>query len=259
MIIAPGPFRGDSYRKTSKIRENPIGYSRSKNFYEKDQLMTKTGQNNGKKRECVMDDRLIAHNKRLKNEAFYVIENLNLMSLWKEVGGDPYLVGAFAYDLALSPDIDIEIYCETPRIDNGFRILNACARQPGCRAARFRNEMDGPDQGYYWQVQYQQPEGQLWKVDMWSIRVDHPGPTSRDMIAPIRHALDREKRSIILELKQAVTNDPNVTCPSIFLYQAVLADSIRNYDGLLDWLSNHNVEGINDWRQWLPNKKLSQG
>lgn len=206
-----------------------------------------------------MDNGLIEHSKRLKIEALRVIEYLNLMSLWRDAGGDPFLVGALAYDLALSPDIDIEIYCETPRIEDGFRILNACAHQPGCRAARYRNEIEGPDQGYYWQVLYQQPGWQLWKIDMWSVRIDHPGPTSQDMIAPMQQALDMEKRQIILTLKQAVADDTNVTCPSIFLYQAVLADGIRNYDALLDWLSNHNVEGMNDWRQWLPNRKLSQG
>lgn len=206
-----------------------------------------------------MDDGLIEHSKRLKIEALHVIENLNLIPLWKDAGGDPYLVGAVAYDLALSPDIDMEIFCKIPRIEDGFRILNTCAHQPGCRAARFRNEMDGPDQGYYWQIRYQQPEGRFWKIDMWSVRIDHPGPTSRDMITPMRQALDRERRQIILTLKQAVADDPNVTCPSIFLYQAVLADCVRNYDELLNWLSNHSVEGINDWHQWLPNRKLSQG
>lgn len=206
-----------------------------------------------------MDDILIEHSKRLKIEALHVVENLNLISLWKEVGGDPYLVGALAYDLALSPDIDMEIFCDIPRIDDGFKILNACAHQPGCRAARFRNAMDGPDQGYYWQIRYQQPNGRLWKIDMWSVQLDHPGPTSRDMIAPIQQALDREKRQTILTLKHAASDDPNVTCPSIFLYQAVLADGVRNYDDLLDWIYSHNVEGINDWRQWLPDRKLSQG
>lgn len=205
-----------------------------------------------------MDNLIIENSIKIKSEALLVIEKLNLMSLWKEVGGNPYLVGALAYDLALSPDIDMEIFCAIPRINDGFRILNACAHQPGCRATSFRNEMDGPDQGYYWQVRYQQPDGRLWKIDMWSVRVDHPGPTSRDMIAPMRQALDREKRQRILTLKQAVADEPNLSCPSIFIYQAVLEGNIRNYDDLLDWLSNHNTVGINDWRQWLPDGELSQ-
>jgi len=205
-----------------------------------------------------MDNVLIEYSRRLKIEALNVIENLNLMSFWKEAGGDPYLVGALAYDLALLPDIDIEIFCEIPRIDDGFRILNVCAHQPGCLRTHFSNKLDEPDQGYYWQVRYQQPNGHLWNVDMWSMRFDHPGPTSRDMIKPMQQALDRDKRQTILTLKHAVKDDPNVTCPSIFLYQAVLADSVHNYDELLDWLSKHCVEGINDWRKWLPNRKLSQ-
>ncbi len=199
-----------------------------------------------------MNDVLIEYSMNLKNEALQVIERLNLVSLWQQAGGEPYLVGAFAYDLILSPDIDMDIFYENPKIDDGFRVLNACAHQPGCQATRFSNQMDAPDQGYYWQVRYQQPEGQLWKIDMWSVRMDHPGPTSRDMIAPMLQVLDRERRQTILKLKQAVANDPNVTFPSIFLYQAVLGDGIHKYEDLLVWLSNHDTTGINDWREWLP-------
>lgn len=206
-----------------------------------------------------MNEELINYNKKLKIEAHKVIKSLNLMTLWRQAGGDPYLVGALAYYLALSPDIDMEIFCENPKIDDGFKVLNSCAHEPGCLEVSFRNELEGPDQGYYWQVKYQHPNGHLWKIDMWSVRLDHPGPTSRDMIAPMRQALDKEKRQVILSIKQAVIKDPNVACPSIFLYQAVLADAVRNYKDLLSWLSNHDIKGINDWRQWLIEEKLSQG
>jgi len=206
-----------------------------------------------------MNETLINHSKKLNIEAHKVLESLNLISLWRKAGGNPFIVGALAYDLALSPDIDMEIFCENPKIEDGFRILNICAHQPGCLAARFRNEMDEPDQGYYWQIKYQQPDGYLWKIDMWSIHLDHTGPTSQDMIVPMNQALGKEKRQIILSLKQALINDKNVTCPSIFIYQAVLADGIHKYEDLLIWLSDHDTTGINDWRQWLPEGNLTQG
>lgn len=202
---------------------------------------------------------LINQSTKLKIEAQTILESLNLMSLWREVGGHPYLVGALAYDLAITPDIDMEIFCENPKIEDGFRIIYSCATQPGCLATRFRNEMNEPDQGYYWQIKYQQINGFLWNIDMWSVGLDHPGPTSQDMISPMRRALNTEKRQIILGLKQAVSNDPDVTCPSIYLYQAVLADGIHTYEHLLVWLSNHNINGINDWRQWFLKDSLSQG
>jgi hypothetical protein len=145
----------------------------------------------------------------------------------------------------------MEIFCDNPTIDQGFKILKTCAHNPRCQATRFSNQMDAPDQGYYWQVRYQQPNGHLWKIDMWSVRLDHPGPTNRDMIVPIRRALSNEKRKTILALKEAIINDPEITCPSIYLYQAVLADGVQEVQDLLIWLSNRDTSGINDWRKWL--------
>jgi hypothetical protein len=165
--------------------------------------------------------------------------------------GQAFLIGALAYRLALAPDIDLEIFCEHPTIEAGFDVLKSCALKSGCLSTRFRNEMAGIDQGYYWQVQYQQKLGLLWKIDMWSISVNHPGPTSRDMIAPMQKALNEESRKIILNLKHAIRNDPQTQCPSIDLYQAVLADGVRTYSDLKAWLSLHISEKINDWRKWL--------
>lgn len=198
-----------------------------------------------------MEIKLLKFSQSLRKDANAVLDALDLFSLWEKQGGQPFLVGALAYGLALAPDIDLEIFCEHPTIEAGFSVLKSCALNSGCRSTRFRNEMAGPDQGYYWQVQYQQEHGRLWKIDMWSIHVNHPGPTSRDMIAPMEKVLNEESRKIILNLKQAICNDPHTQCPSIDLYQAVLADGIRTYRELKTWLSLHKSEKINDWRKWL--------
>lgn len=187
----------------------------------------------------------------LRRQADAILSTLNLFPLWEALGGEPYLVGALAYGLALAPDIDMEIYCAEPTLAQGFEVLKACTSTAGIRAARFRNEMDGPDQGYYWRVDYKSEDGTFWKVDMWSVSHDHPGPTSREMIAPMLNALDDEKRAAILGLKVAVRDKPNLTCPSIYLYQAVLVGGVRDLAGLQDWLQGRDTTAINDWREWL--------
>ena len=187
----------------------------------------------------------------LRRQADAILSALNLFPLWEAQGGEPHLVGALAYGLALAPDIDMEIYFNAPTLAQGFEVLKACAGTPGIRAARFRNEMNGPDQGYYWRVDYRDEDGTLWKVDMWSLSHDHPGPTSREMIAPLLNALDDEKRGAMLQLKAAVRGEPNLTCPSIYLYQAVLAGGVRDLAGLQDWLQGRDTTAINDWREWL--------
>ncbi|MFN2302361.1 MAG: hypothetical protein ACK2TV_01390, partial [Anaerolineales bacterium] len=148
-------------------------------------------------------------------------------------------------------DIDLEIFCNHPTIEAGFDVLQHCAKKPGCLASRFRNEMAGPDQGYYWQVQYRQANGLLWKIDMWSVHVDHPGPTSRDMIEPMLRILNQDNRNIILNLKHDLQNDPQTECASIDLYQAVLADGVSSFEELKIWMKSHQYSKINDWRHWL--------
>jgi hypothetical protein len=204
---------------------------------------------------------LFEYSQYLQNEAAVVLESLDLLSLWQKQCGQPFLVGALAYGLALAPDIDLEIFCSHPTIEAGFDVLKSCAVKPGCLATRFRNEMAGPDQGYYWQVQYQKERGLIWKIDMWSFHMDHPGPTSREMIAPMGQVLNDENKKVILYLKHAILKDPDTQCASIDLYQAVLADGVRSFEELKTWLTTHKPEKINDWRRWLmkPDSKLATG
>lgn len=198
-----------------------------------------------------METNLLLYSQSLQQQAAAILTRLRLFPLWQEQGGQPYLVGALAYGLALAPDIDMEIYFDTPTPAQGFEVLRACANTPGVRAARFRNEIDGPDQGYYWRVDYQAEDGTLWKIDMWSAAQNHPGPTSRDLVAPLRAALDDEKRRIILQLKAALRDDPTLACPSIYLYQAVLSSGVRDLPALQAWLDGRDTTAINDWRDWL--------
>ena len=203
---------------------------------------------------------LLSLSQSRQHQADAILSRLGLFPLWKAQGGEPVLVGALSYGLALAPDIDMEVFFDTPTLAQGFAVLAAVAEIPGVRACRFRNEMDGPDQGFYWRIDTQAEDGTLWKVDMWSLAHKHPptkgvggrpGPTSRDMIEPMRRALDAEKREVILRLKTAIRDDPDLTCPSIYLYQAVIAGTVRDLPGLRNWLHGRDTTAINDWRAWL--------
>jgi len=176
-----------------------------------------------------------------------ILEDLKLLELWRQFG-EPYLVGAMTYRLMVAPDIDIEIYCPgNPRIEDGFEVLKACACNSRVRRARFSNHMDDADQGYYWMLRYDVPGGEQWKIDMWSMRFDHPGPTSCKLVEPLCRVLTDEARVIILTLKKALLAEPGLACPSIFIYQAVLEGGVNSLDEFLGWRKSHPWQGLTHW------------
>jgi hypothetical protein len=179
--------------------------------------------------------------------ARYILSQLQLMERWSKFG-NPVLVGAVAYGLVVAADIDIEIYCAEPKIEDGFEVLRACALHPRVRKARFANALNGPDMGLYWQLRYYHDDGEEWKIDMWSISHDHPVPTSAALVASMRQALTDETRQAILELKTQQLLDPLLKCDSIYVYRAVLEDGIRNYEQFRIWLKHNKTDGLTNWK-----------
>src|SRR5438128_1925973 len=160
-----------------------------------------------------MNDVLDRAEQRLR-QAHEILTQLQLLERWQAFG-TPVLIGAVAYGLAMAPDIDIEIYCDVPRIEDGFVVLRDCALHPNVRKARFGNYLDEADEGLYWRLIYRTDDGTDWKIDMWSMRYDHPGPCARDLVEPLRQALTPETRPVILELKAQMQDGLAPHHPSI--------------------------------------------
>ena len=127
------------------------------------------------------------------------------------------------------------MYCDEPRIEDGFEILRDCSVQyPRVKKARFANELEGPDQGLYWQLRYLHDDGQLWKIDMWSLRRDHPGPVARDRVEPMRAALTDERRRVILEIKEQIVMR-GLSYQSVHVYRAVIDAGVRSMEEFESW------------------------
>ncbi len=184
-------------------------------------------------------------NKRLKI-AKEILGDLKLLNLWSKFG-EPVVVGAVAYDLVAAPDIDMEIYCDDLKIKHGFKVLELCALNPNVKSEKFGNHLDSPDQGLYWQLRYMHNKEE-WKIDMWSVSNDHPGPLGRDLIIPMKDALTDEMRRIILQIKEKIIQDPVLSCPSIYLYKAVFDDNVRTIEQLKEWLKHNSTEELTNWK-----------
>ncbi|MCP4642189.1 MAG: hypothetical protein GY851_17225 [bacterium] len=193
-----------------------------------------------------------AEQRRLTAEG--ILEDLELLKRWERYG-TPFVVGAVAYDLVVSPDIDLEVYCPGLHVDHGFEVLRECARHPSVTETRFVDCLDKTDNGYYWQIECRGCDGQVWKIDTWSVEADYALPASRDLVEPMRAALTDDTRAAILGLKEARQDDPALTCLSVDLYRAVIDDGVRSRDDLDRWLRENATDGLSDWKPGTHTRK----
>ncbi len=185
-----------------------------------------------------------------KRIAECILGELDLMNRWNRFG-TCNVVGAVAYNLVVAPDIDMEIFCPAPRIEDGFEVLKACAIHPRVVRARFWNALGPPHFGLYWRIDYDY-EGEHWKIDMWSMAESYSEPCGTHLTEPMRRALTREYRETILRLKEAVRADDTLECPSIQIYRAVLDDDVATFEELRGWLPRHPLTGV--VTGWKPGK-----
>jgi hypothetical protein len=182
-----------------------------------------------------------------REKALALIEDLELVRRWSEVGRVE-LVGAVVYDLVVSADIDMEVFTHgTPRIRDGFRVLAELAEHPRVTKARFRNALGSADQGLYWQLRCRDDEGDEWKVDIWTLDEDHPGPLSTSLVEPMRAAVGVEQRTHILTLKEARIAGAMRGVASIDIYRAVLDGGVTTPEELQSFLGPDYTPSLTPW------------
>lgn len=182
-----------------------------------------------------------------REKAIRVIEKLDLLTRWSRFGR-PVLVGAIRYGLMVTRDIDLEIYTDDPRIEHGFEAMSEVACLPGVRQVNFSNELEGPDQGLYWQIRFRDETGDVWNVDNWFVGNDHPHAHWGDKFADaMQKALTDETRRAILEIKEATLGEAGIR--GIDVYRAVLEGGVRTVSEFRGWLKDNKSAGI---ILWLP-------
>lgn len=176
-----------------------------------------------------------------------ILADLDLLRKWERFGR-PVVVGALAYDLVVSPDIDLEIFCPNLKVEHGFQVLGECALNPRVTKARFSNELAGRDRALYWQLRYAHTDGVEWQIDMWSATEDYDLPRSEHLVARMQAALTPDTRDAILNLKERRAQDTELQCPSVDLYRAVLDDEVRTSEELRAWLASHDTGRLSGWK-----------
>ncbi len=188
---------------------------------------------------------LLDRSRKQGRRAREILARLELIEGWSRFGR-PVLVGAVAHDLALDPDIDLEIYCPRLEPEHGFTVLARAARVPGVLETLYQDHRGGPDGALYWRIRYRDGDGTDWKVDMWSAPDDYALARGETLVGPLARALTPEIRLAILGLKQWRAATGTVLL-SIDLYRAVVDGGVRDPDGLTAWLARNETGVLTDW------------
>ncbi len=190
---------------------------------------------------------VIQRSEQRRHTAEAILHDLDLMNRWRRFGR-PVLVGALAIDVAVAPDIDMEIYCPDLKIEHGFQVISECAMNPRVTSAQFINALNTPDKALYWQLHYCDEAGIDWKVDMWSAPEDYALPRGEHFVQPMKAALTPETRMAILTLKEARAAGELPMFLSVDLYRAVIEGGVRTPDQWRKWQQTHETGVLTDWK-----------
>ncbi|MCB2228033.1 MAG: hypothetical protein KQH53_15240 [Desulfarculaceae bacterium] len=192
------------------------------------------------------EQELLAKATELQARGWEVLSRLGLRERWARVGR-PVLVGSLRFGLMRHPNLDLEIYTETPRMADGFAVISELAQVPGVRSVFFLNAMDTPDQGLYWRVDYEDERGDLWDIDNWLVAHDHPNAGLADGLAAALEAkLTDEHRLAVLAIKSAQERANKAR--GVDIYKAVMTAGVTTPEEFEQWRAANPPAEIETWQ-----------
>ena len=97
-----------------------------------------------------------------------------------------------------------------------------------------------------WHAWFQEPEGELWQIDMIHIRKGSRYDGYFEKVAKrIAAVLTDETRRAILQLKFETPATEKVM--GVEYYQAVIRDGVRSYAEFEEWRKQYPVTGVVEW------------
>ena len=181
--------------------------------------------------------------KRAKN----IIEETNIINIWKSIGAEINLGGSLRMGLLLKhKDIDFHIYTTQLNIYDSFKAIAQLAQSPSITKIEYNNLIDTEEHCIEWHAWYIDKDNDLWQIDMIHIlkgsRYDGYFEKVADNICA---ALTPEKKLAILTLKNETPDTEKIM--GIEYYQAVIENGIDNYSDFIEWRKKHPANGIVNW------------
>ena len=185
--------------------------------------------------------------KRNQERAWEVIRQTDIINIWKSVGAEINLVGSLNMGLLMKHKyIDFHIYTSPFRISDSFQAMARLAENPLIKRIEYGNSLDTEEQCVEWHAWFQDPDNELWQIDMIHIvKGSRYDGYFEKMAERITAVLTDETRQAILKLKYETPD--TVKIMGVEYYQAVIQDGVRTYAELEDWKKQHPVTGVIEW------------
>lgn len=180
---------------------------------------------------------LLTTSENYKRDATALLEKTALIRLLRKYGR-VQLIGGYALDLLVSPDIDITVVDSRMTRAKALRLFDAIVKQGRFEGHMFNDNVKRRDarfpRGYY--IGLKRPYAdKRWKIDVWCL-------TSKNregdrVMRYVGSRLTRANRLAILKLK-AYKYRRGLGFPSTVIYDAVLADGVTSIRDLKAFLKS---------------------
>ena len=171
--------------------------------------------------------------KRNQERAWEVIRQTDIINIWKSVGAEINLVGSLNMGLLMKhKDIDFHIYTSPFRISDSFQAMARLAENPLIKRIEYGNSLDTEERCVEWHAWFQDPNNELWQIDMIHI------------VKGSRYDGYFEKMA---ERKLKYETPDTAKIMGVEYYLAVIQDGVRTYAELEDWKKQHPVTGVIEW------------
>mgnify|MGYP000037782347 FL=1 len=185
--------------------------------------------------------------RRNQQKAWEIIEKVNVIPIWERIGAENNLGGSLSTGILMTHrDIDFHIYTSPLELSDSFRAMAKLAENPSVKKIECANLLHTVEECVEWHAWFQEPEGELWQIDMIHIRKGSRYDGYFEKVAErISSVLTDEIKRTILQLKNETPESEKIM--GVEYYQAVIRDGVRTYAGFEEWRKEHPVGGVLEW------------
>ena len=182
-----------------------------------------------------------------QQRAWKVVEDSGVIPAWESIGAEINLVGSLSTGLLMTHrDIDFHIYTSPLELSDSFRAMAKLAENTSFKNIECANLLHTVEECVEWHAWFQEPEGELWQIDMIHIRKGSRYDGYFEKVAKrIAAVLTDETRRAILQLKFETPVTEKVM--GVEYYQAVIRDGVRSYAEFEEWRKQYPVTGVVEW------------